>query len=128
MGGICHIGESMKNISALIDKHEEIWGEQVRITSLPTIVDIRMSPEERRKKQKREWYERNREEVLEQQKDSEKKKKSQKEWYANNRTRCIEKAKNWNSENKGARKLITERYNRKHKGIECQEWNSNVKR
>ena len=126
MGGVCHIGDLMRNISELIDRHEEIFGDQSqRITSLPTMVDLRMSPEEIRKKQKREWYNNNREEVLEQQKNSEKKKKSQKEWYANNRTRCIEKAKNWNHENAGARKLITERYNRKHKGSECQ-WNSRV--
>ena len=40
---------------------------------------------DRRKRQKREWYERNREKVLEQQKNSDKKKTSQREWYVNNR-------------------------------------------
>ena len=74
---------------------------------------------DRRKRQKREWYERNREKVLEQQKNSDKKKTSQREWYVNNRDKIIEKAKRWNNTNVGARKLIIERY---RKGKECQEW------
>ena len=74
---------------------------------------------DKRKKQKREWYHRNKEAVLEQQKNSEKKKKSQKEWYVNNRDRIIENSKKWNNANVGARKLIIERY---RKGVECQEW------
>ena len=121
MGGICLTGEPMKKLSELIDKHEEIYGDLTqsvthlsRAQPLPTMVDIRMSPEERRKKQKREWYEQNREEVLEQRKESGK----QKEWYVNNREQVIAKAKKWNIENKGARKLITERY--KQKGKQCQ--------
>ena len=28
MGGLCLIGEFMKNLSELIDKHEEIFGDQ----------------------------------------------------------------------------------------------------
>ena len=51
MGGICHIGELME-----------------------------LSKLENRKKQKREWYERNCEKVLEQQKNSENKKDNQKDW------------------------------------------------
>ena len=78
-----------------------------------------MNQNTQRKRQKREWYHRNKEAVLEQQKNSEKKKKSQKEWYVNNRDRIIEKAKKWNNTNAGARKLIIERY---RKGVECQEW------
>ena len=74
---------------------------------------------DRRKRQKREWYERNREKVLEQQKNSDKKKTSQREWYVNNRDKIIENAKRWNNTNVGARKLIIERY---RKGVECQEW------
>ena len=36
MGGICFIGECMKNLSELIAKHEEIYGDQSqRITSVP---------------------------------------------------------------------------------------------
>ena len=79
---------------------------------------------DRRKRQKREWYERNREKVLEQQKNSDKKKTSQREWYVNNRDKIIEKAKRWNNTNVGARKLIIERY---RKGKECQEWASAMK-
>ena len=125
MGGICCIGESMRNLSDLIAKHEEIYGDQSeRITSLPTMTELRMTEDEKRKKQKRDWYHENKEKVLEQQKNF-KKKKQQKEWYANNRVQQIDKAKKWNKENKGARKLITERYK---KGKECQEWGSAVRK
>ena len=65
--------------------------------------------EEKRKRQKRDWYHENKEAVKEQREASGK----QKEWYANNRMRCIGKAKKWNKENQGARKIITERYNKK---------------
>ena len=115
MGGICLIGECMKNLSELIAKHEEIYGDQSeRITSLPTMTELRMTEDEKRKKQKRDWYHENKEKVLEQQKNF-KKKKQQKEWYANNRVQQIDKAKKWNKANKGARKLITERYKNKQK-------------
>ena len=86
----------MKNLSELITKHEEIYGDQSqRITSVPTMTELRMSQEEKRKKQKRDWYHENREKVLEQQKNW-KKKKQQKEWYANNKVQQIDKAKKWN--------------------------------
>ena len=125
MGGICLIGECMKNLSELIAKHEKIYGDQSqRITSVPTMTELRMSQEEKRKKQKRDWYHENREKVLEQQKNW-KKKKQQKEWYDNNRVQQIDKAKKWNKENKGARKLITERY--KQKGQQCQWTSTNRK-
>ena len=56
MGGICLIGECMKNLSELIDKHEEIYGDQSqRITSVPTTAELRMTDDEKRKKQKRDW-------------------------------------------------------------------------
>ena len=120
MGGICFIGESMQNLSKLIDQHEQIFGEPTeRITTLPTMVDIRMTPEqkaEKRRTQKRDWYHENAESVKEQRETSGK----QKEWYANNRIRCIEKSKRWNKENKEQRKIITERYNKKgHTTWQC---------
>ena len=90
MGGICCIGELME-----------------------------LTKKDKRNRQKREWYERNREKVLEQQKNSEQKKENQKEWYVNNKDRVIEKSKRWNKINMGARKLIIDRY---QKGKECQEW------
>ena len=105
----------MKNLSELIAKHEEIYGDQSeRITSLPTMTELRMSQEEKRKKQKRDWYHENREKVLEQQKNF-KKKKQQKEWYANNKVQQIDKAKKWNKDNQSARKLIVDRYKNKQK-------------
>ena len=67
-----------------------------------------------RKTQKREWYHRNKEAVLEQQKNSESKKKIQKEWYANNKEMCIARAKRWNEKNPSARKLIVERHKTKN--------------
>ena len=74
MGGLCLIGEFMKNLSELIDKHEEIFGDQsLRITSLPTMTELRMTEDEKRKKQKRDWYHENKEKVLEQQKNFKKK-------------------------------------------------------
>ena len=115
MGGICFIGECMKNLSELIAKHEEIYGDQSqRITSVPTMTELRMSQEEKRKKQKRDWYHENREKVLDQQKNW-KKKKQQKEWYANNKVQQIDKAKKWNKDNQSARKLIVDRYKNKQK-------------
>ena len=69
-----------------------------------------MNREEKIRQQKREWYYRNKDKVLEQQKNSEKKKVSQKVWYTNNKEERIERAKKWNSENLGARKLINDRY------------------
>ena len=115
MGGICLIGECMKNLSALIAKHEEIYGDQSeRITSLPTMTELRMTEDEKRKKQKRDWYHENKEKVLEQQKNF-KKKKQQKEWYANNKVQQIDKAKKWNKDNQSARKLIVDRYKNKQK-------------
>ena len=115
MGGLCLIGEFMKNLSELIDKHEEIFGDQsLRITSLPTMTELRMTEDEKRKKQKRDWYHENKEKVLEQQKNF-KKKKQQKEWYANNKVQQIDKAKKWNKDNQSARKLIVDRYKNKQK-------------
>ena len=113
MGGICLIGDSMRNLSELIAKHEEIYGDQSeRITSLPTMTELRMTEDEKRKKQKRDWYHENKEKVLEQQKNF-KKKKQQKEWYANNKVQQIDKAKKWNKDNQSARKLIVDRYKNK---------------
>ena len=115
MGGICLIGECMKNLSELIAKHEEIYGDQSeRITSLPTMTELRMTEDEKRKKQKRDWYHENKEKVLEQQKNF-KKKKQQKEWYAKNKVQQIDKAKKWNKDNQSARKLIVDRYKNKQK-------------
>ena len=111
----------MKNISELINKHEEIYGDLTQSVTylsrnepLPTMVTLRMSQEEKRKKQKRDWYHENREKVLEQQKNF-KKKKQQKEWYANNKVQQIDKAKKWNKDNQSARKLIVDRYKNKQK-------------
>ena len=56
-----NIGESMKNLSELI-RHEEIYGDQSqRITYLPSMSELRMTKEEKIKKQKRDWYHKNKE-------------------------------------------------------------------
>ena len=69
-----------------------------------------MNQNTQRKRQKREWYHRNTEAVLEQQRNSERKKKSQKEWYQKNKEKCITRAKQWTKNNPTARKLIMERH------------------
>ena len=104
-----------KSLSELIDNHQKMHGDtSQRMNSLPTMVSLRMTHEQKRKKQKRDWYHKNKEAVLEQQKNSERKKKSQKEWYMNNREMCIAKSKRWNADNLSARKLILERYKTKN--------------
>ena len=56
------VGESMKNLSELIARHEEIYGDQSqRITYLPSMSELRMTKEEKIKKQKRDWYHKNKE-------------------------------------------------------------------
>ena len=108
-----------KNLSELIDAHEKVHGKQKSTPNFPTIQSLRMTNEQKRKKQKRDWYHKNKEIVLKQQKNSESKKKIQKEWYANNKEMCIARAKRWNEDNPSARKLIVERHKTKNnpKGV-----------
>ena len=73
-----------------------------------------MNQDTLRKRQKRKWYHRNKEAVLEQQKNSKNKKESQKDWYQQNKKRCIARAKRWNEDNPVARKLIVERHKTKN--------------
>ena len=63
----------MESLMDQIQKHEEIFGDRSLSQNqlLPTIADLR-------RQQKRDWYHRNKEKVLEQQRDSDSKKKSQK--------------------------------------------------
>ena len=44
-----------------------------------------------RKVQKQEWYQRNKERILEKEKNSKRKKETQREWYLKNRKQCIER-------------------------------------
>ena len=109
-----------KDLSYLIDQHQKKWGDGTRrITSIPTMANLRSSSSDKRKKQKRDWYHKNKEKVLKQQKNSKKKKKSQKECYQKNKNLCISRAKRWNEENPSARKLIVERHKTKNnpKGV-----------
>ena len=66
-----------------------------------------------RKVQKQEWYQRNKERILEQQKNSKRKKETQREWYLKNRIRCIERSIKWGKSNPEARELIVHRYTHK---------------
>ena len=66
-----------------------------------------------RKVQKQEWYQRNKERILEQQKNSKRKKETQREWYLKNRKRCIERSIKWGKSNPEARELIVHRYTHK---------------
>ena len=66
-----------------------------------------------RKEQKQEWYQRNKERILEQQKNSKRKKETQREWYLKNRKQCIERSIKWGKSNPEARELIVHRYTHK---------------
>ena len=66
-----------------------------------------------KKVQKQEWYQRNKERILEQQKNSKRKKETQREWYLKNRKRCIERSIKWGKSNPEARELIVHRYTHK---------------
>ena len=66
-----------------------------------------------RKVQKQEWYQRNKERILEQQRNSKRKKETQREWYLKNRKRCIERSIEWGKSNPEARELIVHRFSHK---------------
>ena len=53
-----------KNLSELIDAHEKVHGKQKSTPNFPTIQSLRMTNEQKRKKQKRDWYHKNKEIVL----------------------------------------------------------------
>ena len=51
-----------KDLSELIDQHQKKWGDKTqRITSIPTMANLRSSSSDKRKKQKRDWYHKNKE-------------------------------------------------------------------
>ena len=56
-----------------------------------------------RKEQKQEWYQRNKERILEKEKNSKRKKETQREWYLKNRKQCIERSIKWGKSNPEAR-------------------------
>ena len=76
---------------------------------------------EKIKRQKREWYHRNKKKVLKQQKTSERKKKYLKEWYLRNRQEKIQKSLQWNKENPEKRQLHIQRYVQKN-SAETRFW------
>ena len=66
-----------------------------------------------RKVQKQEWYQRNKERILEKQRSSERRREIQREWYLKNKEKCIERAIEWSKTNPEARELIVHRYTHK---------------
>ena len=66
-----------------------------------------------RKEQKQEWYQRNKERILEKQRNSKRRQKIQREWYLKNRKQCIERSIKWGKSNPEARELIVHRYTHK---------------
>ncbi len=66
-----------------------------------------------RKVQKQEWYQRNKERILEQQRNSERKKETQREWYLKNREQCIKRAIKGSKSSPVARELIVHRFSHK---------------
>lgn len=76
-----------------------------------------------RKVQKQEWYQRNKERILEQQRNSNRKKETQRGWYLKNRKQCIERAIKWGKSNPEARELIVHRYtHKKHTQKKALQW------
>ena len=76
-----------------------------------------------RKVQKQEWYQRNKERILEKEKNSKRKKETQREWYLKNRKQCIERAIKWGKSNPEARELIVHRYtHKKHTQKKALQW------
>ena len=76
-----------------------------------------------RKVQKQEWYQRNKERILEQQRNSKRKKETQREWYLKNRKQCIERSIKWGKSNPEARELIVHRYtHKKHTQKRALQW------
>ena len=76
---------------------------------------------EKIKRQKREWYHRNKKKVLKQQKTSEKKKQYIKEWYLKNRQEKIQKSLQWTKENPEKRQLHIQKYVQKN-SAETRFW------
>ena len=66
-----------------------------------------------RKEQKQEWYQRNKERILEKQRSSERRREIQREWYLKNRKQCIERSIKCGKSNPEARELIVHRYTHK---------------
>ena len=66
-----------------------------------------------RKEQKQEWYQHNKERILEKERNSERKKETQREWYLKNKEKCIERSIKWSKTNPEARELIVHRYTHK---------------
>ena len=76
-----------------------------------------------RKEQKQEWYQRNKERILEKQRSSERRREIQREWYLKNRKQCIERSIEWGKSNPEARKLIVHRYtHKKHTQKKALQW------
>ena len=76
-----------------------------------------------RKEQKQEWYQRNKERILEKQRNSERRQEIQREWYLKNREQCIERSIKWGKSNPEARELIVHRYTyKKHTQKKALQW------
>ena len=82
---------------------------EVKVVSLK-ILSRNQEDLEKIKRQKREWYHRNKKKVLKQQKTSERKKEYLKEWYLKNRHEKIRKSLQWIKENPEKRQLHVQRY------------------
>ena len=76
-----------------------------------------------RKVQKQEWYQRNKERILEKEKNNVRKKETQRVWYLKNKEKCIERAIKWGKSNPEARELIVHRYtHKKHSQKKELQW------
>ena len=76
-----------------------------------------------RKEQKQEWYQRNKERILEKQRNSKRRREIQRKWYMKHKEICIERAIKWSKSNPEARELIVHRYtHKKHTQKKELQW------
>ena len=78
---------------------------------------------ERIRRRKAEWYEKNKERLAEKWSNDPKRKETQKIYYKSNKKKIMDRAKRWNKENHGQRKIIQMRW--LHKKSWQGGWNGN---
>jgi len=103
-----------------MDGKDLLQSDQSRENLIIPDVDIK---NERIKRRKAEWYEKNKERLAEKWSNDPKRKETQKNYYKSNKKKIMDRAKRWNKENHGQRKIIQMRW--LHKKSWHGGWNGN---
>ena len=103
-----------------MDGRDLLQSNQSRENLIIPDVDIK---NERIKRRKAEWYEKNKERLAEKWSNDPKRKETQKNYYKSNKKKIMDRAKRWNKENHGQRKIIQMRW--LHKKSWQGGWNGN---